>query len=304
MTGMAMLLACETIIEIDPPDYDSELSISSKFSPDSVWAARITKTLPIGRVRDISDAFLKDATVMVYEGDVLIDQLTHDGGDDGWYVSSKRLLPQTDTQYRMVVEAPGLRSVSASSMIPLPPVVSNTEITKLDSDDPIREEYLVKFSLGSRAGLNYYSFSLFFASEEGESLPGISRYSLSSLGLYHDSRKWHCYYSDVLNPLASPFDQGFYCSIGILSDRSEQAIDFKIRTRRFLDESNGFAVDEVILIVNALSPEYVEYQGSIEDRDDSDGFGEPVNLYTNVEGGHGIFAGYSTVYRILDLSTE
>jgi len=91
---MALLSACETVIEIDPPDYDSELNVGRKFSPDSVWIARITATIPIGnRPTNQSYILLKNATAMVHEGDVLVDQLIHDGSSDSWCISSKEQTP-------------------------------------------------------------------------------------------------------------------------------------------------------------------------------------------------------------------
>ena len=52
----------------------------------------------------------------------------------------------------------------------------------------------------------------------------------------------------------------------------------------------------------ALSPGYVEHRSAIEERDSFDGFGQPANLYANFEGEQGIFAGYSTHCRILDIA--
>ena len=300
--GMSMLTACETVIDIDPPDYDSELNVISKFSPDSVWAARVTKTLPINSFRDRSDAFMTDAKVIVYEGDVLIDRLLHDGSDEGWYVSSKRLRPQPNTRYRMVVEAQGFRSVSAVSLAPSPPVVSNLEVVRPEPDDDSRQvDYLVRFSLENRAGLNYYDFSVFLGFDSG-GLPGAPRYYLSHLWMYHDSRQWYCDHTHLLNPLGVVINPGVFCSSGILSDRFSdgQTMKFEVYTR-LQDDFSDRRADGIILIVNARSPEYIEYQSSIEEQDDEEGFGEPVNLYTNVEGGHGIFAGYSTTYHILDI---
>ncbi|MCY3615696.1 MAG: hypothetical protein OXH03_11485 [Bacteroidetes bacterium] len=108
LTACILLLsACETTIEIDPPDYDPELNITSNFTPDSVWAARVAKTIPIGELGDTTSVFLDDATITIYRDDVLVARLTHDGGEDGWYESPRMRTPRTNTPYRMVVEAPG-----------------------------------------------------------------------------------------------------------------------------------------------------------------------------------------------------
>ncbi len=301
MMSMVLLSACETVIEVDPPDYESELAIISKFSPDSVWSARVTKTLPIGSLRDTSDAFLTDATVMVYREESLVARLIHDGGEDGWYVSPQFRKPKANVSYRIVAEAPGLRSVSAISMAPAPPVISDAEISSLSVTDVFGGlGYGVSFSLENRPGLNYYSFGVFLGFPETSSR-NRSTYSVHVLPMRHDNPRWFCSFSDVLNPVSVAVGDDF-CILGVFSDRfmDDPVLDFDIEVQISLDVGN-LEEATLILFVMALSPEYVEYQGSLEEQGDFDGFGEPANIYTNLEGGRGIFAGYTPNYRLFDL---
>ena len=299
-----LLSACETTIEIDPPDYDPELNITSNFTPDSVWAARIAKTIPIGELGDTSSVFLDDATVTIYRDDVLVARLTHDGGEDGWYESPRLRTPRTNTPYRMVVEAPGLPLASAISMAPLPPNILSAEVTKLDTFSSLilDSQYLVSFSLADNPGLNYYSFSIFLALPEDGS-PTYSEFTVHELAMTHNSQRWYCYFSDVLNPIESSPAEDELCTVGILSDRSS---DGKVQNFDITVDLFSNLKDEpdanLILYVMALSPEYVEHRSALEEHENFDGFGQPANLYTNFEGGRGIFAGYSTHYRILDLA--
>lgn len=298
VASMVLLSACETAIEIDPPDYDSELAIISKFSPDSVWSARVTKTLPLGSLGDTTHAFLTDATVMVYREGSIVARLIHAGGEDGWYVSSQLRKPMANISYRIVVEAPGLRSVSAISMAPAPPVIPDAEISRLDATDVFEDSgYVVSFSLENRPGLNYYSFGIFL----GFPLGGPT-YRVRGLPMRHDNPRWFCSFSDVLNPVSVDAGDDNDCPFGVSSDRfvDDSVFDFDIKVQIPSDLEN---LEEVtlILFVTALSPEYVEYHGSIEDQEEFGGFGEPANVYTNLEGGRGIFAGYSTSHRLFDL---
>ena len=90
-----MLMGCETIIEIDPPDYDQELTVISYFNHDSTWSARVAQTVPIGMGQAISDPYLDAANVTVWDGDRLIDQLVYDDNGVGLYKSTNRLRPQS-----------------------------------------------------------------------------------------------------------------------------------------------------------------------------------------------------------------
>ncbi len=313
---LGLLSACETVIEIDPPYYDSELNIISKFSQDSVWSARVMRTIPIGNDSDARDFFLADATVMIYQGDVLIDQLINDGADDGWYASSSGRVPELETSYRIVVEAPGFTSVSAESMAPPSPKLTGVSIKEItDSDFPWLEDsgYNISFGIENPSGLNYFNFSVYAGTLEDASL-GFANYSLISLGLRYDTRKWYCNYSDVLNPIAADGESGdgtSFCRIAVFSDRSfdnQATHQFEIESYPvfFFFDPQDEMMDQwthIVLVVQSLSPEYVEYSGSLETQSDSEGFEEPSNLYSNIDGGHGIFAGYSVSYWIADLST-
>lgn len=302
--SILLLSACESTIEIDPPDYDPELNITSNFTPDSVWAARVAKTIPIGDLGDTSSVFLDDATVTIYRDDVLVARLAHDGGEDGWYESPRMRTPRTNASYQMVVEAPGLPSASAISMAPLPPNILATEVTKLDTliSYVFDSQYLVSFSLADNPGLNYYSFSIFLAFPEHGLTPS-SEFTVEELPMIHNSHQWYCSFSDVLNPIESGPAENELCTIGVLSDRSSdrQVQNFDITVNLFSDFEDKLDAT-LILYVMAVSPEYVEHRSAIEEHENFDGFGQPANLYTNFEGGRGIFAGYSTHYRILDLA--
>ena len=298
---LILLPACETVIEIDPPEYDPELSISSNFTPDSTWSAIITQTVPVGSLRDTPSPILSNATVRVYQGESLIDRLIY-SLDSGEYVSTQGIKPRANIPYRMVVDAPGFRSVSATSTAPLPTDIADLEMVRL-SDTPNffgEIEYQVDFRLPNRPGLNYYSFFILIDYTEVD--PSDSPYRANYAYMAHDSRRWHCNFTDVLNPVEVVVGDNYGCAIGALSDRNvdEPNLDFEIKFD--LSEEFGESLEEgLLLVVLALSSEFVEYQASIEEQWDFDGFGQPVNLYTNIEGGRGIFAGYSGAYHILDI---
>lgn len=306
------LSACETVIEIDPPDYDPELYIVSKFSPDSSWVAQLTSTIPLSVHPDSVDIFVHNATVMIYDGDLLVDRLVPRADSSFWYVSSLNHTPASETLYRIVVEAPGFTSISATSMAPPPPVLLDVDIEEFDDiEDPFNtEEYRIKFSIENPSGLHYFGFSTFQGSYVDSTL-GWESFSLSTMYIRHDSRRWYCYYEDVLNPIGVEVSDGSeYCSIGLLSNRSFQdqsRIDFELTTNyfeNFLGDQEQPSQDSrfVLLVVQSLSPEYIEYHSSLESQLDFEGFEEPVNLYSNVEGGRGVFAGSSVSYRVFDLS--
>ncbi|MCY4171524.1 MAG: DUF4249 family protein [Bacteroidetes bacterium] len=313
VSALILFSACETVIDIDPPDYDSQLNIISKFSQDSLWAARVMRTIPIGNQSDSSAIFLTDATVMLYQGDILVDQLEYDGVGDGWYVSSMGLTPKLETPYRLVVEAPGFDPVFAESEAPPAPILADVSLEVIEPYfaelDP---EYKLKFAIKNPPGLNYFNFSIYAGTSEVGTL-GFVRYNLASFNMRHDTRQWYCYYHHVLNPLEvdSDLGGGQVCQIAILSDRAlenQELLTFNIEGYPVLynvvpDLDGPPEWTHIILVVQALSPEFVEYSGSLEQQTDNDGFSEPRNVFSNVDGGHGIFAGYSVTYWVSEIAS-
>ncbi len=217
-------------------------------------------------------------------------------------MSSQLRKPKANVSYRIVAEAPGLPSVSAISMAPVPPVIQDAELLELGTVNAFGDtEYLVSFRLENRPGLNYYSFSIFLAFPDTGS-PGSSAYSVYGILMNHDSPSWTCSFSDILNPVFMEARNDYGCTLGIFSDRfvDDPALVFEIKVGVLTGLENLVEAD-LILFLMALSPEYVEYHGSLEEHDDFGEFGEPANLYTNLQGGHGIFAGYSASYQFFNL---
>ena len=72
-----LLAGCETSVVIDPPPLEEALVVYSFPQPDSVWAVRVGRTLPLGTF-DNGDPTLgevRDATVRLYEDGALLDDL-------------------------------------------------------------------------------------------------------------------------------------------------------------------------------------------------------------------------------------
>ena len=301
---LLLCTACENIIEIAPPDYDSEIAVSSYFTPDSIWTARISQTIPVGQAQNIGSPFLDNALVAVWQGDQLVDRLANDGSDTGWYVSTNAKRPQPNTSYRLTVEVPGFALAEASSSVPAAPRLSQTSIS-LQSGASTSEEhkFTVRFRLEDGIGANYYSFSTYFAVlfEDAD----VQDYHIYEAYMERDDPTWHCNYEDALNPVQSGFESGSAesegCGTAIMTDRlfseAEREFEYTVAVHESLVTSETI----IAVFVSSMSEDYFEYQRSLEISRDEDPFSEPAQVYSNFKGGRGVFAGYVTLYQILSL---
>ncbi len=303
---LCLCSACETVVELDPPEYGAESSILSYFNPDSVWAAQIHQTIPIGQSLSTGAPVLDNATVTVWQEDQLIDRLAYSGVGDGWYISTSGQRPLANSAYRLVVEASGLPRAEANSTVPSMPRLSNTSVS-LESGQSGGDgyQYVVRFQLEDGSGDNFYSFSTYFLwpykLREGEG----GSYETILLPMERRDPTWHCTYQDAMNPVQSDLDRGEErgeaCGIGIMTDRLFRGEPRDFEYPVFLDPFDDASFGVFMVFVTSMSEEYFEFQRSLEDQNGGDPFSEPSQLYTNFSGGRGVFAGYSAGQWIIDL---
>lgn len=160
LTGMA----CETVIEIDPPAYESELVVTSYFTPDSLWSTRIHRSLGIGVSQDPSAQYVENATVTILSGRDIVDTLHHT--IRGRYESRTGRYPVAGQSYVLRAHTPGMTTVEAASTAPLPTPITVTSFENLGVDSPnaaVFPEYKfrLRFRIEDRPGQNFYSFGIY-----------------------------------------------------------------------------------------------------------------------------------------------
>ena len=292
-----MLMGCETIIEIDPPDYDQELTVISYFNHDSTWSARVAQTVPIGMGHAISDPYLDAANVTVWDGDRLIDQLVYDDNGVGLYKSTNRLRPKVGVAYTMRVEAEGFSTAFATSNVPAIPSLSNVTHERLSES-----QYLVHFRLEDPPEENYYRFNTYLGYPLTSSDSGQLEYILDLLFMVKSDELWHCSYVYAADPVPDFEDADDLCLNGIMTDRLFNGQTQDIKLPILIEPSDQWEAPILIVMFHSLSPGFFEYKRTIQLDEIATPFSEPVHIYTNFEGARGIFAGFSTSYLVYNLT--
>lgn len=298
------LAACETVISIDPPDYEPEITATSLFTPDSAWTARISRTIPIEQASRDENPFLDNASVSVWEGDQLIARLVHDNLRVGTYRSQSGRTPEPNKLYRLEVEAPGYGRVEATSALPVAPQITEISLERQNDEPIFIAWHTLRFRLKDSPDAAFYSFGALLVSAPDPDDGGDSEdIYIEPLSMAREDPAWQCSYERALNPVQIDGDGGVteWCRMGIMTDRqfSGTERDFEITiVPRYADR-----VQESLIVFYAvsMSEDYFEYQRSLENSDFQDPFSEPLQIFTNVKGGRGVFAGYSSYFRILNL---
>ena len=291
IAALLLLSACESTIVVEIPDeHKSLLVVDGTFSLDDTWDIGLSKSLPLTSSFDYEDLQVQDATVIISNDLGYSETLTRTYY--GRFTSPTGYLPQPGVEYYLRASADTLAPVTASSML-RPAQVEIVEVIELveDSDGT----YRVRFTITDPPGSDHYSievsadqgdpndpfggrFPIAFSSENG-----MLRLSIEDVGdpsgLVEDAAYVTAYFSDAL------FD-GRTSTIVIT----------------LLGSGRNFE-----LAVRHMSPDYFAFHRSLARHDDG-GFvsfgGRPEPLHSNVEGGLGLFAGYSVTTVGFEVSDE
>ncbi|MXW15613.1 MAG: DUF4249 domain-containing protein [Rhodothermaceae bacterium] len=297
-----LCLGCETIIEVDPPEYDSEPVVTSFFSPDSAWSLTMHRSLGATVKRDATREYIPDASVMIMDGSNTVDILNYHG--NGRYVSSTGELPTDGIMYTLHVDFPSYTSMQAVSVAPPPAVISDYSIEALPSseaDPSSRSRYQLRIAFSDTPGTNFYRIGVYRR---------VRNYSFDATDtdsvyapIFFDGLTpgWSCGYSsdeEVVDPIDG-IVSNILCEEFVVIDRRFDGKDYSWHgTTPKLSDENGRK--ELRLILSSLSEDYYRYRHSLERNVSYDPLiEEPFPMYSNVSGGLGVFAGYTNTTLIL-----
>ena len=305
LLGMA---GCTTPIELEiPGGYESRLVVDSRFSPDSVWSVRLQQSVPYADNVSWQDQLVTEAVVVVEGEDGFREELVHAGeGDFRSMVGSR---PVSEVRYTLTVDAPGLASVRASSVIP-PVDAALIDFEEVVSADEENGVYMIRLNLHDPLGPHRYSVSVdvlepvcytdegrLTESEDMDSATlyrGLVLFTSDLPSLRHDIFE----VEDASEPFVA--SEPFYGE-AYFSDDLFEGETLEIAIEATLENSSALAPHFRIL-VRSWSDALWRYEESAERYDlDSDLFSDrPVTLYSNVEDGLGVFGGWSGVAFFVD----
>ncbi len=306
LLGMA---GCTTPIELEiPGGYEPRLVVDSRFTPDSVWSVGLQQSVPYADNVSWEDQPVTEAVVVVEGEDGFREELVHAGeGDFRSMVGSR---PVSEVRYTLTVDAPGLASVRASSIIP------SVDAALIDFEEaaaPTDEEngvYVIRLNLHDAPGPHRYSVRVdqlrpvFCYNDEGHltlgEVPG-SDTEYNGAIFTSDSpplRDYIFQVEDASEPFVAsePFYGEAYFSDDLFEGETlEIAIEATI-------ENPSALTPHFRILVRSWSDALWRHGESVERYDLDSGFfaDRPVALYSNVENGLGVFGGWSGVAFFVD----
>ena len=279
-----LLTGCNKVIEIDIPEHKQKAVVSCLFHKDSTFKMYISKS--VGVPDDLSGP-VENAFVKLYKNGVLSDTLFFNGN---LYQSHITAQPNTSYAFNAVVE--NLEPVHAKDTVPDAPVLGScsTEDMQVTIDEMIYNQ-LAKIEIIDPHGIKNY-YELFLLAQYTDTIFG-SGDCTERIGAYSD------------NPV---FNENNFRSIDsfVFDDKlfDGETVILPVNYTSPSIDNNGTMVyfDYTLTVVlRSISKAYYDYLIRLDNHltaqwsDIWDGVSVPVQMYSNIENGYGIFAGYNEV---------
>lgn len=274
LSSLVIESCTKTYPEFDIPDIEQQVVVNSLFNLGEVF--KVSVSLSQSRNTNNSLEVVENADVFLYENNLLVDTLVIRDDPSAidsinrWHYYSK-VLSQIKNQYMVVVDVPGFTPVYAISDIPEKAVIRYIRHEQLIKDQDVESSFIrIHIQLDSIMERGFY----YFAVSKKRSL-----YSKNTQYILYEMN------DPVLGQHRNSIEQNYCLFSGELLSSSSY--------NYFLDLDIGVLESHSLYFeLLSLSEEAWLYLNSLSKQKNSDTrISEPVKVYSNINGGKGIFGG-------------
>lgn len=277
---ISALTSCELILDVEVPDADRKIVVNGLISPGQPVLVHLSKSLSV--LENDEFMLLNNAEVRLFQNENPLGQLLPDSG--GFY-HLPDFKPLVGATYKLSVDYPGMTSVSAEAFIPsLVPIKSWDSVTVVDEwgsevinltirfDDPEEQVHLY----GLAVSMTYKEFDYNTMKPTGKWITQPAFVYAGNDQFLQDESHYFggkLYFDDkIFNGQTKSMKVSLYEYQWMLSDTIKVDIQLEQVDKSFYK----------YVVSNEA------YQAA-----HNNPFAEPVQVFTNINGGFGIFSGYS-----------
>ncbi len=282
---------CDSPIELDYSDFQPKLVINAQLSSDGLFVVSVTaSTTPVS----MDGSEVPEGIVVTLRNITKGEDIPMYRESDLFYASNL-ISPIPGNEYAFTAEAPGFDMAEAYTRIP-----ENLGLLKFD----IKEFKIRPSSVTPNKKNVSYKLELEFASHDDAYLHLIfKQHSKIRIGAAGTP-----VYENLLYPIYPQFpeESGYFPHVedGVLISLS--AVESNPLVFSFVDYTIDALLEElqnVQVEVRTISPEYYEYFVSLNRQlvASQDPFAEPIQVFTNINGGLGNFSSYTVTFYEIEL---
>lgn len=269
---MLTIIACEKIIELDVKDDTRKITLNGIVTPGKNLTVSLTRSLHILDNSEFKD--ITNGTVLLYIGNTLYDTLHHIGF--GEYSGSK-LIPVSNEQFQIKATAQGFKEIEATDYLPAAPQIMSIDTATemyawrgdgmdLNSREP--EEMLrISIKINDPANTGDYYFL---------SINSISAGTMFNNGQIN-------FFTDDPSIDDKSYEPGKPFSDDLFNGKQHELKIYIYKPWQSYISVNLMTISKSYYMYFKSFIRYTQNHG--------DPFAEPVMVYSNINGGFGIFAG-------------
>lgn len=283
--------SCTKIIEINLPPHEPKLVVNSLFTDGQRIKVHLSKTTS---VFEYSTPIIDNGLIRLFRNDEEIDTLIYSNG----YYYSDVVAEQAET-YSVIISAPGMGEVSSEDNIPEKTLIESYEhrdsVIMDDNNFPVMQ---FEMNFTDQPGLSFYELSIIaeyyvgnFQRRHPVGLEYNSDPILVSTGLLD-------YYPHSIVFTDEMFD----------GEETNIKVNYSIQTGEMPLIGSGPEYSYLLYVsFRSVSESYynyirkqIIYRYNLESNIFT-GMADPVLLFSNINGGYGIFGGYSSDNRVINV---
>ncbi len=280
---LIIIQACTKIIDIDLPEHDEKIIVNSIFTDGRRIKVHLTKSIS---VLEDSIPLCENAFIQLLENNTVIDTLNRSGD---YYYSD--VIPEVAKKYSMIISVSGMDSVICNDVIPEKVPIQSY---KLADSVMIQEDGLVimqfEFSFQDPSGLNYYEISMNIDPKYLWFMKNTDPVLVSS-GLLDYEPKTLIFTDNLFEGKSISIKVNYAVEAYIfprIGNGPEYRYNLNVSFRSISESYYLYRQKQIVYQYGLYSDIFT-------------GASEPVQLYSNITGGYGIFAGYSSDNRTIDV---
>lgn len=293
-----IISACEKVLDIELPDSEKKIVVNSITKVNEPFKINISKSIHIFEDEDFDPYLINNVDIKLYENDNQIALLKNE--KEKYFYTLEKC--KSNANYRIEASYGNLKSVEAEMTIPqkIEIISIDTQSVKVVDFGYIQNLLRCEIKFSDNLDIeNYYMFSIFYKYKEyiyddlGEKIDSIEY-------LYDISESNEEFLAETstqiyLNGLAY-----FYFTDEIFNGQEYIfSVNIDPYYINFFDENGNQIEDTYIYLELVHLPEdlflfYKSYNAYLDSHNNP--LAEPVNIYSNINNGIGIFSG-KNIYR-------
>ncbi len=296
------LFSCQKELEIELPDFEQKPVVNCLFATDTNFVLNISHSISLN---DSMKVEIANAKCYLFSENQLIDSFRY--VSDGYYKSN--IKPEHRKYYKLKIITPQFGEVSSTSYVPANVQILNTEQQNFAVSVP-------DYSSDASENMPFNRLSITFTDDASvnnyyELKIMVKRFWNDSLhDSYMENAYLYCYDNVVKNEDILDYEPNIFVFSDSLFNGQTKTIDFLYKPS-WISWANGNSNGNISYFYGdyrlyykfrSISKEMYDFRKSLirhvynQQTDDFQVFGDPVPMFSNINNGLGVFAGYTEVY--------